>query len=75
MVEFAILDSREIKLDNNGFILVETKRAKSGIEERDFVQITKGTDRDGNRKFKQTLTIPRSAEVVAELEKALESVV
>ena len=71
MVEFETLDSREIKL-NKGFIVVAAKKALSEKGETEFVAISKADD---SGRFKQTLTIPRSAEVVDELTRALKSVV
>ena len=74
MVEFETLDSREIKLAK-GFIIIAAKKAISESGETEFVSISKGTDKDGSRIFKQTVTIPRDAEVVRELIDALQSVV
>ncbi len=47
--------------------------SKNG-DEREFISISKGFDRDDNRKFKQILTIPFDTEVVRELVDDLQSV-
>ena len=71
MVEFETLDSREIRLDK-GLIVVSAKKAISERGETEFLAISKA---DNNGRFKQTVTIPRDAEVVDEIAKTLKSVV
>lgn len=71
MVEFETLDSREIKL-GKGFLIVAAKKAISESGETEFVSMSKADDEG---RFKQTLTIPRNAEGVDMLMRALKSVV
>ena len=69
-VEFETLEEREVELPK-GRLLVAAKKAVSERGETAFVSISKS---DENGRFKQTLTIPKDANVVRELTIALQSV-
>ena len=73
MVEFETLQLKEIALNGNGFIEVASKVAITEDGPREFISISKGFDRDGSRKFKQILTVPKKVD--DELVQALKSVV
>ncbi len=70
-VEFETLEEKEVALAK-GRLLVAAKKAVSERGETVFLSISKADD---NGRFQQTLTIPRSAEVVEALTHALKSVV
>ncbi len=71
MVEFETLEEKEVALAR-GCLRVAAAKAISEKGETEFLSIRKVDDRG---KFKQTLTIPKSVEVVDALVDALKSVV
>lgn len=65
MVEYKTIKSEEIKFGNNNFIEIARKKALSDDGERDFLSIAKGfVDARGQKRYKQSLTVPDSKEVV-----------
>ncbi|OHE55099.1 MAG: hypothetical protein A3K61_01125 [Thaumarchaeota archaeon RBG_16_49_8] len=71
MVEFETLEEKEVA-PAKGHLLVVAAKAISESGETEFLSIRKVGE---NGRFKQLLTIPRTAEVVNALTDALKSVV
>jgi hypothetical protein len=65
MVEYKTLKSEEISFGNNNFLEVSRKKAISNTGEVEFISIAKGfVMQDGQKRYRQSLTVPNSKEVV-----------
>lgn len=71
MAEFETLQAEEIKL-SKGLLIVAAKRIIGENGASEFIVMTKA---DEQGKFKETLTVPMDKQIVAELVKALQTVV
>ena len=65
MVEYKTIKAEEVTFGNNNFIEVSRKKAISETGETEFISIAKGfVMQDGQKRYKQSLTVPDSKEVV-----------
>ncbi len=65
MVEYKTLKSEEITFGTNNFMEIARKKAITEDGEREFVSIARGfTTPNGQKRYKQSLTVPDSKEVV-----------
>jgi len=65
MVEYKTIKSEEIKFGGNNFIEVSRKKAVTPESEREFISISRGFILlDGQKRYKQSLTVPDLREVV-----------
>ncbi len=65
MVEYKTLKSEEISIGTNNFIEIARKKAISEERETEFISISKGfVLQDGQKRYRQSLTVPNSKEVV-----------
>ncbi|MBC7081780.1 MAG: hypothetical protein H5T44_06040 [Thermoplasmatales archaeon] len=75
MVEYEILEAKEVKFGRNNFIEVARKRAKTGEGENEFISISRGYYlEDGTKKWKASIALPKEKdkrEEIAELIKNL----
>jgi len=75
MVEYEIIEAKEIKFGKNNFIEVARKKAISENGENEFISISRGYySKDGNRKWKASIALPmekEKREEIAELIKNL----
>ncbi len=75
MVEYEILEVKEVKFGRNNFIEVARKRAKTDEGENEFISISRGYYlEDGTKKWKASITLPKEQdkrEEIAELIKNL----
>jgi len=74
-VEFQTIKAEEIKFGRNSFIEVARKIAKTDEGENEFVSISKGFfTPDGGKRFRDSLSLPKEPEVIAEIADKLKSV-
>ncbi len=74
-VEFQTIKAEEIKFGRNNFLEVARKVAKTPEGDNEFVSISKGFYQpDGSKRFKTSFTLPKEAEVLAEVSRALKEV-
>jgi len=74
-VEFQTIKAEEIKFGRNSFIEVARKIAKTDEGENEFVSISKGFfTPDGGKRFRDSLSLPKEPEVIAEIAEKLKSV-
>lgn len=75
MVEYEILDAKEVKFGRNNFIEVARKRAKTDEGENEFISISRGYYLDdGTKKWKASIALPKEKDKrdeIAELIKNL----
>jgi len=75
MVEYEIIEAKEIKFGRNNFIEVARKKAISDEGENEFISISRGYYLDdGTRKWKASIALPKEKEKreeIAELIKNL----
>lgn len=75
MVEYEIIEAKEIKFGKNNFIEVARKKAISENGENEFISISRGYySKDGSRKWKASIALPmekEKREEIAELIKNL----
>ncbi len=75
MVEYEIIEGKEIKFGRNNFIEVARKRAISDEGENEFISISRGYYlEDGTKKWKASIALPKEKEKreeIAELIKSL----
>ncbi|MCD6171631.1 MAG: hypothetical protein J7J36_04365 [Thermoplasmata archaeon] len=63
MVEYEIIEGKEIKFGRNNFIEVAKKKAISEEGENEFVSISRGYYlEDGTKKWKASIALPREKE-------------
>jgi len=64
-VNFEVLKAEEIKFGNNNFIEVSRKKAVTKEGENEFISLSRGFFLpNGQKRFKTSITIPLSYEVV-----------
>ena len=74
-VEFQTIKAEEIKFGRNSFIEVARKIAKTDEGENEFVSISKGFyTPDGGKRFRDSLSLPKEPEDIAEIADKLKSV-
>ena len=75
MVEYEIIEAKEIPFGRNNFIEVARKRAISEEGENEFISISRGYYlEDGTKKWKASIALPKEQEKreeIAELIKSL----
>ena len=75
MVEYEIIEAKEIKFGRNNFIEVARKKAISEDGENEFISISRGYYLDdGSKKWKASIALPKENEKredIAELIKSL----
>jgi len=75
MVEYEIIEAKEIKFGRNNFIEVARKKAISEDGENEFISISRGYYLDdGSKKWKASIALPKEKEKreeIAELIKSL----
>lgn len=65
MVKFETIKSDEVKFGTNNFIEIARKKAITDEGENTFVSISRGfTDQNGNRRYRTSVSLPLSLEVV-----------
>ena len=65
MVEFETIKSEEIMFGNTNFIEIARKKAKTEEGENEFISISRGFYMlDKQKRYRKSLTIPLSKEVV-----------
>jgi len=65
MVEYKTIKSEEIKFGKNNFIEVARKKAVTSDGETEFVSLSRGfITLNNERRYKQSVTIPNSKEVL-----------
>jgi len=75
MVEYEIVEAKEVKFGRNNFIEVARKRAKTEEGENEFISISRGYYLgDGTKKWKASIALPKEKdkrEEIADLIKNL----
>jgi hypothetical protein len=75
MVEYEIVEAKEVKFGRNNFIEVARKRAKTEEGENEFISISRGYYlEDGTKKWKASIALPKEKdkrEEIADLIKNL----
>ncbi len=65
MVEYKTIKSENISFGANNFLEVSRKKAISEQGEIEFISISRGiVMQDGQKRYRQSLTVPNSKEVV-----------
>ncbi|MBC7129123.1 MAG: hypothetical protein H5T45_05270 [Thermoplasmatales archaeon] len=60
MVEYEIVEAKEVKFGRNNFIEVARKRAKTDEGENEFISISRGYYlEDGTKKWKASIALPK----------------
>jgi hypothetical protein len=73
-VEYKILKSEDVKFGKNNFIEISRKKAVTEDGEAEFISVSRGfVSRDGQKRYKQSVTLPNSKEVLEAIAKALEA--
>jgi len=72
MVEYEIIEAKEIKFGRNNFIEVARKKAISEQGENEFISISRGYYlEDGKRKWKASIALPKEKEKREEIAKLI----
>lgn len=72
MVEYKTVKSQDVGFGKNNFIEIARKKAITQDGETEFISVSRGfVTSNGQRKYKQSVTIPNSKEVVEAIIKAM----
>jgi len=72
MVEYKTVKSQDVGFGKNNFIEIARKKAVTAEGETEFISVSRGfVDMKGNKRYKQSVTIPNSNEVVEAIIKAM----
>jgi len=75
MVEFEIINAKEIQFGNNKFLEIARKRAKTEQGESEIITISKGfTSPEGGKRFKNALGFEASEETKQAIIEALQEI-
>ncbi|HIH13932.1 MAG TPA: hypothetical protein HA224_01625 [Nanoarchaeota archaeon] len=73
--EFKTIKAEEIKFGRNSFIEVARKIAVTEEGENEFVGISKGFFQpDGEKRFRDSLSLPKEPDILAQIAKAIENI-
>ncbi|MBU5688804.1 MAG: hypothetical protein KQA41_01060 [Candidatus Aenigmarchaeota archaeon] len=72
MVEYKTVKSQDVGFGKNNFIEIARKKAVTPEGETEFISVSRGfVSNSGQRRYKQSVTIPNSKEVVEGIIKAM----
>ena len=73
-VEYKTLKSEDVKFGKNNFIEIARKKAVTEDGEAEFISISRGfVSMDGQKRYKQSVTLPNSKDVLMAIAKALDA--
>ncbi len=76
MVRFETLESKDVKLGGNNFLEIAHKKAITSEGENEFISLSRGfVTRENEKRFKRSIAIPYSKDVVKEVVDALKEIV
>jgi len=76
LVEYKTIKSEDVNFGKNNFIEVARKKAVTEDGETEFISISRGfVTFNGQKRYKQSVTIPNSKEVVDAVVKAIKALV
>ncbi|MEM5777192.1 MAG: hypothetical protein QXJ06_01980 [Candidatus Aenigmatarchaeota archaeon] len=72
MVEYKTIKSQDVGFGKNNFIEIARKKAVTQDGETEFISVSRGfVSNNGQRRYKQSVTIPNSKEIVEAVIKAM----
>jgi hypothetical protein len=75
MVEFETVAAEHIPFGSRNFIEIARKKARDGERENEFISISRGFfGQDGNKRFKQNVTVPLDANVIDFISKKIKEI-
>jgi hypothetical protein len=76
LVEYKTIKSEDVNYGKNNFIEVARKKAVTEDGETEFISVSRGfVAFNGQKRYKQSVTIPNSKEVVDAVVKAIKALV